>query len=194
MHRPDPATPIEDTLRALNELVRAGKVRAIGCSNYSVSELDAAHDAAARGKVAGFVTCQDEYSLLSRSLEANVLPAMERQGLSLLPYFPLASGLLTGKYRRNTPAPAGARLSYSRDHASDFISERNWTMIEKLNSVAERSGATLLELAFGWLLAKPVVGSVIAGATKPEQIEANVAAAARPPSPATLAECDTITR
>ena len=115
--------------------------------------------------------------------------------MSLLPFFPLASGFLTGKYRRNAPPPTGARLAYSRDHAADFISERNWATIEKLSSVAERSGATMLELAFGWLLAKPVAASVIAGATTPEQVEANVrAGAARSPSPAALAECDAITR
>jgi len=119
---------------------------------------------------------------------------MEANGLILLPYFPLASGLLTGKYRRNAPAPQGARLSYSRDHASDFISERNWTMIEKLNEVAARTSHSMLELAFGWLLAKPVIGSVIAGATRPEQIEQNVAAAGRRPSPAVVAEIDAITR
>ena len=194
VHRPDPATPIEETMGALDDLVREGKVRAIGCSNYSPAELDAARVAAARGKLAGFVACQDEYSLLARGIEKDVLPAIERQGLSLLPYFPLASGLLTGKYRRNAPPPAGARLAYSRDHAADFISARNWTLIEKLAAVSERSGSSMLELAFGWLLAKPVVASVIAGATKPEQIEQNVAAAKRAPSPAAIAEADAITR
>jgi aryl-alcohol dehydrogenase-like predicted oxidoreductase len=194
VHRPDPATPIEETIGALDQLVREGKVRAIGCSNYSPAELDAAKVAADQGKHAYFVTCQDELSLLARGIEKDLLPAMERRGLSLLPYFPLASGLLTGKYRRNAPAPAGARLSYSRDHAADFISARNWTMIEQLADVAERAGCSILELAFGWLLAKPVVASVIAGATKPEQIAQNVAAAERAPSAAAIAEADAATR
>jgi aryl-alcohol dehydrogenase-like predicted oxidoreductase len=194
VHRPDPATPIEETMGALDALVREGKVRVIGCSNYSPAELDAAQAAANQGKRAYFVTCQDELSLMARGIEKDLLPAMERRGLSLLPYFPLASGLLTGKYRRNAPSPAGARLSYSRDHAADFISARNWTLIERLAEIAERASCSLLELAFGWLLAKPVVASVIAGATKPEQIEQNVAAAARAPSAAAIAEADAVTR
>ena len=168
-------------------------MRAIGCSNYSVAELGEAQEAATRGKLAAFVTCQDEYSLLARGIEKDLLPAMGRLRISLLPYFPLASGLLTGKYRRNAAPPQGARLAYSSHHAADFISERNWTMIEKLGDLSARSGASMLELAVGWLLAKPTVGSVIAGATKPEQIEQNVAAA-RAPSPAAIAEANAITR
>ena len=194
VHRPDPDTPIEETLRSLDDLIASGKVRAIGCSNYSAAELTAAQEAGKRAKLTAFVSCQDEYSLLTRGIERDLIPAMEANILILLPYFPIASGLLTGKYRRNTPPPQGARLSYSRDHASDFISERNWTMIEKLNEVAARTGHSMLELAFGWLLAKPVIGSVIAGATRPEQIEQNVAAAGRRPSPAVVAEIDAITR
>jgi aryl-alcohol dehydrogenase-like predicted oxidoreductase len=117
---------------------------------------------------------------------------MAQRHLSLLPYFPLASGLLTGKYRRNAEAPKGARLSYSAHH-SDVMNEKNWARLDKLNAVAARTGHSLLELAFGWLLAKPIIGSVIAGATKPEQIEQNVAAAAKRPSPAVIAEIDAIT-
>jgi aryl-alcohol dehydrogenase-like predicted oxidoreductase len=193
LHRPDPETPIEKTLRALGDLIQQGKVRHIGCSNYSANELIAAQAASQRHQLAAFISCQDEYSLLVRDIEKDLLPAMEQHGLSLLPYFPLASGLLTGKYRRGAPMPKGSRLSYSRDH-SDFISERNWGLVEKLEAVAARSGHSMLELAFGWLLAKPAVASVIAGATTPEQIEQNVAAAARPPSPAHLAEIDRLTR
>ena len=194
VHAPDPRTPIEETMRALDDLVRAGKVRAIGCSNFSAAELNAAQDAAARAKLTAFVTCQDEYSLLSRGIEKDLIPAMQARGLRLLPYFPLASGLLTGKYRRNAPLPQGTRLAYSRDHAADTISARNWTLVEKLGEVATRSGHSLLELAFGWLLAKPFIASAIAGATRPEQVEQNVAAAARAPSPAIIAEIDAITR
>jgi len=194
VHAPDPRTPIEETMRALDDLVRAGKVRAIGCSNFSAAELNAAQDAAARAKLTAFVTCQDEYSLLSRGIEKDLIPAMQARGLRLLPYFPLASGLLTGKYRRNAPLPQGTRLAYSRDHAADTISARNWTLVEKLGEVATRSGHSLLELAFGWLLAKPFIASAIAGATRPEQVEQNAAAAARAPSPAIIAEIDAITR
>jgi aryl-alcohol dehydrogenase-like predicted oxidoreductase len=193
VHRPDPKTPIEETMRALDDLMKHGKVRAIGCSNFSAAELDNAQDVAERAKIAGFATCQDEYSLLSRGIERGLTATMQARGLSLLPFFPLASGLLTGKYRKNAAAPEGARLSYSPHHSSDFINERNWTLVERLNAAAARSGHSLLELAFGWLLAKPLVGSVIAGATRPEQIEQNVAAAAKHPPPAVIAEIDAIT-
>jgi aryl-alcohol dehydrogenase-like predicted oxidoreductase len=194
VHRPDPKTPADETMRALDDLVKQGKVRATGCSNYSAAEIEGAQDAAASAKVTPFATGQDEYSLLARGIERGLIPAMQQSGMSLLPYFPLASGLLTGKYRRNTAPPKNARLSYSKDHASDFISARNWTLVEKLEAVAQKSGHSMLELAFGWLLAKPVIGSVIAGATRPEQIEQNVAAAQRRPPPAVLTEIDAITR
>jgi aryl-alcohol dehydrogenase-like predicted oxidoreductase len=194
VHYPDPNTPIEDTLRALDELMQAGKVRAIGCSNFSAAKVAAALDQAAQFKRPAFVTCQDEYSLLVRDIEADLVPLMCQRGLSLLPYAPLASGFLTGKYRRREPLPAGARLSYSRHHSDDIINERNWTIVERLGELAARGGHTVLELAVGWLLAKPVVASVIAGATHPEQIEQNVAAAARVPAPAVVVEIDAITR
>jgi len=192
VHRPDPKTPVEETMRALDDLIKQGKVRAIGCSNFSAAELDNAQDAAARAHVASFVTVQDEYSLLARDIERMLIPAMAKLHLNLLPYFPLASGLLTGKYRRDADAPKGARLSYSAHHA-DVLNEKNWARLDQLNAVAKRSGHSLLELAFGWLLAKPIIGSVIAGATKPGQIEQNVAAAAKRPSPAVIAEIDAIT-
>ena len=192
VHRPDPKTPAEETMRALDDLIKQGKVRAIGCSNFSAAELDNAQDAAARAHASAFVTVQDEYSLLARDIERGLIPAMAQRHLSLLPYFPLASGLLTGKYRRYADAPKGARLSYSAHHA-DVLNEKNWAKLDKLNAVAERTGHSLLEFAFGWLLAKPIIGSVIAGATKPEQIEQNVAAAAKRPSPAVIAEIDAIT-
>jgi aryl-alcohol dehydrogenase-like predicted oxidoreductase len=192
VHRPDPKTPADETMRALDDLVKQGKVRAIGCSNYSVAELEAAQDAAAGATP--FATTQDEYSLLARDIERDILPAIEQQGMHLLPYFPLASGLLTGKYRRGAEPPRGARLAASKDHAADFITARNWALVEKLDGVAQKSGHSMLELAFGWLLAKPVIGSVIAGATRPEQVEQNVAAAQRRPSAAVLAEIDAITK
>jgi len=194
VHRPDPKTPVDETMRALDDLVKQGKVRATGCSNYSAVELDGAQDAAAGAKVMPFATAQDEYSLLARGIERELIPAMQQSHMSLLPYFPLASGLLTGKYRRNAEPPKGARLAASKHHAADFISARNWSLVEKLEAVAQKSGHSMLELAFGWLLAKPILGSVIAGATRPEQIEQNVAAAQRRPPSAVLAEIDAITR
>jgi aryl-alcohol dehydrogenase-like predicted oxidoreductase len=195
VHRPDPKTPADETMRALEDLVKQGKVRAIGCSNFSAAQLEGAQQAAESAGVMPFATTQDEYSLLARGIERDIVPAVEAHGMSLLPYFPLASGLLTGKYRRNTEPPKGARLAISKDHASDFISARNWTLVEKLEAVAQKSGHSMLELAFGWLLAKPVIGSVIAGATRPEQIDQNVAAAGRRPlPPAVIAEIDAITK
>jgi aryl-alcohol dehydrogenase-like predicted oxidoreductase len=194
VHYPDPKTPSEETMRALDDLVQQGKVRAIGCSNFSVAQVVQAQDTAQARGLAYFVTCQDEYSLLHRDIEASLVPLMRERGMSLLPYAPLASGFLTGKYRRNAALPAGARLTYSSHHASDVINERNWTMVEKLEAVVKRSGHSMLELAFGWLLAKPFVASVIAGATKPGQIEQNVAVAAHLPPSSVIAEIDAITR
>lgn len=194
VHRPDPKAPADETMRALEDLVKQGKVRATGCSNYSAAQLEGAQQAAASAGVTPFATAQDEYSLLARGIERDLIPAVQAQGMSLLPYFPLASGLLTGKYRRNAEPPKGARLATSKEHASDFISARNWALVEKLEAVAQKSGHSMLELAFGWLLAKPVIGSVIAGATRPGQIDQNVAAAGRRPPPAVIAEIDAITR
>ena len=192
VHFPDLKTPVEETLRALDGLVRQGKVRHIGCSNFSAEQIDEAQVAAARHKLGAFVTNQDEYSLLVRDLEQEIIPAMQKHGLSLLPYFPLASGLLTGKYKRGVPLPKDARLTYSSGH-SEFINDRNWALVEKLDAVAVKSGHSMLELAFGWLLGKPMVASVIAGATKPEQIEQNVKASERRLSAAVLTEIDRIT-
>jgi aryl-alcohol dehydrogenase-like predicted oxidoreductase len=194
VHYPDSKTPIEETMRALDDLVRQGKVRAIGCSNFAARQVAAAQDVAARLELAAFVTCQDKYSLLERDIETSLVPLMHQRGMSLLPYAPLASGFLTGKYSRNAPLPAGARLAYSSHHASDVLSERNWAMVERLEAVAKRAGCSMLELAFGWLLAKLFVASVIAGATRPEQVEQNVATVARMPSAAVIAEIDAMTQ
>jgi len=193
LHRPDPATPIEETLSALDDLVRQGKVRAIGCSNFSAPQLAAAQEAAARNGFTAFTSCQEQYSLLERDIELEVLPAMEAQGLALLPYFPLASGLLTGKYRRDA-MPDGARLTYSARHADRFVNERNFAIVERLEQFCSAKGRTLLELAFAWLLAKPIVASVIAGASTPEQVDANVHALGWTLSADELAEVDGITR
>jgi len=193
LHRPDDRTPIEETLRALDELVQQGKARYIGCSNLSAQQVIAAQDMASRHGLAAFVSCQDEYSLLERDIERELIPAAKARGLGILPYFPLASGLLTGKYRRGAAPPPGSRLAKNQRHAQDFLSERNWRIVDELEAFALRHGRTMLELAFGWLLRDPVVASVIAGATSPEQIEQNVRAAYWTPSAEELAELDRIT-
>jgi aryl-alcohol dehydrogenase-like predicted oxidoreductase len=193
LHRPDPQTPIEETLRALDDLVRQGKVRFIGCSNLSAQQIAEAQATARRHGLAQFVSCQDEYSLLVRDVERELVPTAKRLGLGLLPYFPLASGLLTGKYKRGAALPSGSRLSKNARHAQRFASERNWRIVGELDTFAARRGHTLLELAFSWLLRDEVVASVIAGATSPEQVEQNVRAAGWKLSTEDLAAIDRIT-
>ena len=193
LHRPDPQTPIEETLRALDELVRLGKVRFIGCSNLSSQQIVEAQEVARQRGLAAFVSCQDEYSLLVRDIERELKPTAKALGLSILPYFPLASGLLSGKYKRGAALPPGSRLSKNARHAQRFTSERNWRIVGELEAFAERRGHTLLELAFSWLLRDGVVASVIAGATTAEQVEQNVRAAGWTLSPEDLAEIDRIT-
>lgn len=176
-HRPDGVTPLEETLRALDDLVRQGKVRHIGCSNMTAAQVDEAQACAEANGLAPFVSSQEQYSALVRGIEHDLLPAIRRHALALLPYFPLASGLLTGKYRRGEPAPAGSRLAYSQRHMNRFGNDRYLDAVDALDAFCRRRGRTLLELAFGWLLANPSIPSVIAGATKPEQLDQNVAAA-----------------
>jgi aryl-alcohol dehydrogenase-like predicted oxidoreductase len=176
VHQPDPLTPIEETLRALDDLVRQGKVRYIGCSNFSAWRVVAAHWTSRHHNLEAFVSCQDEYSLLVRDIERELVPAMTQYGLGLLPYFPLASGLLTGKYKRDAK-PEGARLSYMQDLADRYMTETNWSIVERLAAFAAKRDRSVLELAFSWLAARPAVSSIIAGATKPEQVELNVKAA-----------------
>jgi aryl-alcohol dehydrogenase-like predicted oxidoreductase len=190
LHRPDPRTPIEETLRALDDLVHQGKVRAIGCSNLSAAQVDEAQATSQRLKLASFVSCQDEYSLLAREIEAELVPAIERHGLTLLPYFPLASGMLTGKYRRGAKPPPGTRLSRISNHADRFLNDANFALVEQLEAFAAARGHSLLDLAFSWLAARPYVASVIAGATKPEQIDANIKAVGWQLTPAEVAEID----
>jgi len=192
LHRPDAQTPIEETLRALDDLVRQGKVRFIGCSNLSAQQVIAAQDTARRQGLTAFVSCQDEYSLLVRDIERELLPAAKARGLGILPYFPLASGLLTGKYRRGAPPP-GTRLAKNPRHAQEFISERNWRIVAALEGFAASRSRSLVELAVSWLLRDPVVASVIAGATTPEQVEQNIDAAGWTLSAEDLAEIDRIT-
>jgi aryl-alcohol dehydrogenase-like predicted oxidoreductase len=192
MHRTDPRTPIEETLRALDDLVRQGKVRYIGCSNFPAWQMTEAAWTARTAGLNGFVSCQDEFSLIHRAPEAELLPAARKLGFGLLPYFPLASGLLTGKYRRNTALPAGTRLAKTQRLADRYLTERNWEIAEKLADFAEARGRTMLELAFSWLLAQSPVASVIAGATRPEQLEQNVKAGGWRMTADELAEIDRI--
>ncbi len=191
-HRPDPLTPIEETLRALDDLIRQGKVRYIGCSNLPAWQVvEAAWTAKACG-LNPFVSAQDELSLVVRDHEKELLPALAAYSMGLLPFFPLASGLLTGKYRRNTPMPEGARLTNTQRLADRYINDTNWQIVEKLTDFAEKRGRTMLELAFSWLACKPQVSSVIAGATKPEQLEQNVKAASWKLTVEEMAEIDRI--
>jgi aryl-alcohol dehydrogenase-like predicted oxidoreductase len=190
IHRPDPETPIAETLGALDALVKAGKVREIGCSNFSADQLREA-EAAVQGGAARFVSVQNEYSLLHREPETDVLPECERLGLAFLPYFPLTSGLLTGKYRQGQPLPEGTRITANGPTAR-LLSEQNLGAVEALIQFAESRDRTILELAFSWLLRQPTVASVIAGATKGEQVRANVAAASWQLTDADLAEIDRI--
>ena len=181
-HSPDGVTPISETLGALDELVRAGKVRAIGASNFSAAQIEEA-DAISRDQgLARFTAIQNEYSLLHREAESEVLPACERLDIAFIPYYPLASGLLTGKYRRGADAPQGARLSKRDQIATD----QEWNLVEALVGYAEQRGVPLTDVAIGALLTQPAVASVIAGATRPEQLASNASAARWTPSDADL--------
>jgi aryl-alcohol dehydrogenase-like predicted oxidoreductase len=193
LHHYDPLTPIEETLRALDDLIRAGKVRYVGCSNLPAWRVVEAQWTAKTEHLNAFVSCQDEYSLVMREIEKDLLPMMEAQSLSLLPYFPLGSGLLTGKYTRGAPMPQGARLSVTQRLADRYMTETNWRIVEGLRDLAGKRGWSMLDLAFSWLAGKPVTASVIAGATKPEQIEQNVKAVELALTPEDLAEIEAIT-
>ncbi|WP_349828928.1 aldo/keto reductase, partial [Brevibacterium litoralis] len=190
LHTPDRITPIEETLSALTELVQEGKVRYIGCSNFSAWEVvDADHVADAIG-AEHFITAQNEYSLYNRAADSELVPALEHTGMSMLPYFPLAYGLLTGKYRAGDAAPEGTRLA--RETEAHRFASADFDAVEAFRTFAEARGLAMLDVAIGGLAALPTVGSVIAGATKAEQIEANVAAVAWTPTADDLAELATI--
>jgi aryl-alcohol dehydrogenase-like predicted oxidoreductase len=177
-HQPDGVTPIAETLEALHELIQAGKVRSIGASNFNAAQLEEADAEAAVHGFTPFKGLQNEYSLLVRDAEDDVLPACERIGIGFVPFFPLASGLLTGKYRRGEPGPEGARLS-SRDQ---IATDEQFALVDALQAYADERGVPLTDVAIGALLANPTVSSVIAGATKPEQVRANAAAGRWRPS------------
>jgi aryl-alcohol dehydrogenase-like predicted oxidoreductase len=193
LHTPDPLTPIAETLSALDDLVRQGKVRYIGCSNLPAWQVVEAQWTSCHNGFHAFISCQDEYSLVKRDLEQELQPAMQAYGLGLLPFFPLASGLLTGKYKRNAPPPAGTRFATTTRLADRYGTEANWAIVEALQAFCDKRGHSLLELAFSWLLARPPVASVIAGATKPEQLEQNVKAAGWALTAEELAEVDRLT-
>lgn len=176
MHTPDPSTPIDETLRALDDLVRAGKVRYIGHSNFAGWQAAEAALVAEHRSFTPFISAQNEYNLLNRHVERELVPACNKFGVSVLPYFPLASGFLTGKYRPGEPPPDGTRLALMGPMAERVLTERNFEALGKLEAFAGERGHNILELAIGWLASQPHVGSVIAGATKPEQVEANVKA------------------
>ncbi|MGH8273475.1 MAG: aldo/keto reductase [Gammaproteobacteria bacterium] len=174
IHWPDPLTPIEETLRALDNLVRTGKVRYVGCCNFAAWQVVEAEWVARELGVNHFICAQNEYSLVEREVEKELLPALEVYSLGLIPYFPLASGLLTGKYNRGKDAPKDSRFAHWESLGNRYMTEENWDRVEILQAWCSERNHSLLELAFAWLLARPQVSSVIAGATKPEQIEQNV--------------------
>ncbi len=195
LHYPDKNTPIGETLEAFAKLIAAGKVREIGCSNFTGPMLDEADAVAKELGVQRFVNAQNDYSLLNRAVEADVIPACDRLDIVLMPYFPLASGVLTGKYKRGEAHPEGSRLAAWGPMAETFASDERMDVVERLQEYAAARGHTLIELALSWLAGAPTVGSVIAGATSPEQVRANAAAtSAWRLTPEERAEVDALAR
>lgn len=192
-HIADPRTPIEETLRALDDLVRQGKIRYIGCSTLSAWQVVEAQWTSAHFGLERFIACQERYSLLEREIDQELMPVLQSYGLGLIPFSPLANGLLTGKYRRDAALPVGARLTATPRTAERYLTEANWATVERLSGFCAARGHSLLELAFSWLLHRPAVASVIAGATAPEQVEANVRAAEWALSREDMDEIDRIT-
>ncbi len=191
LHVPDQKTPIAETLGTLAELVVEGRIREFGCSNFSVALLEEAA-AATPPDVPGFVSVQNQYNILHREPEAGVLEECDRTGMAFLPYFPLAMGLLSGKFRHAEPPPAGTRIALMGDRAGDQLTAERLATIGALEELAQSHGHGVLDLAFGWLLARPAVSSVIAGASTPAQITANVAAGAWRPAADVLDAVDVI--
>ena len=178
LHFPDPKTPIEETLSTLDALMRAGKVRYAGSSNFAGWQLaDAAWTAKTKG-LTPFIAAQNHYNLLDRRIERDVLPAAEAFEVGIIPYFPLSSGLLTGKYKRGAPVPNDSRAAANPDAAKRMLSDENFATVEKVDDFARSRGKGILDAAVSWLLGQKQVATVIAGATRPEQVEANVAAGA----------------
>jgi aryl-alcohol dehydrogenase-like predicted oxidoreductase len=196
IHKPDPATPIEETLRAMDDLVREGKVRYIGCSNFNGWELVEAQWVSETSGASCFISAQNRYSLLNRDIEHDLIPAAEKYGVGILPFFPLESGLLTGKYKVDQAPKKGTRWHAWKDRgpmADAFWSQDRFEQVDALQALCDQYEHTLLELAFGWLLDNPCVSSVIAGATKPAQIRGNVKAAKFSPAADELVAIDEIT-
>lgn len=192
-HRADPSVPIEETLRALDDLVKQGKVRHIGNSNFDGKQLDEADATARKLGLTRFICAQDELSLIKRHIEKDRVPTMQRDKIALVPYFPLASGLLTGKYRRGAPVPAGTRLAAKNRLSDLFWTQENLELTYRIVEFCEQRKLNVLDVAFAWLLEKPFVPSVIAGASRPEQIDANIKAAAAKLSGAELGALDKLT-
>jgi aryl-alcohol dehydrogenase-like predicted oxidoreductase len=194
IHFPDVTTPIEETLRALDDIVRQGKVRYIGCSNFASWQVVEAQWTARTQHFSPLISSQNEYNLLNRRIERELVPACQEYGLGILPYFPLASGFLSGKYRQGEKPPEGTRIAAWGARGEEILSERNFAILSGLERFAEERGKTVLDVAMGWLASQPYVPSVIAGATKPEQVEQNVAAAGWRLSAEEMSEVDAITR
>lgn len=194
LHFPDRHTPVEETLRALDDAVRQGKVRYIGISNMPTWQVVDSLHASDRMGTERFVSSQNQYSLLAREVEAELIPAMRHHGLGLLPFFPLAGGFLSGKYRRNMPMPAGSRLTKTQNLANMFLTDRNFEIAEALQDFCEARGISMLQMAFRWLLSHDVVPSVIAGASTPAQVQENAQAVAVPLTPDDVAEIEKIAR
>jgi aryl-alcohol dehydrogenase-like predicted oxidoreductase len=192
LHAPDHGTPIEETLHALDDLIKSGKVRYVGCSNFAAWEMVEA-DWLAKDGSSAFISVQNEYSLIHREPDREVIPAALKYSIGFLPFFPLASGLLTGKYKADQLAPEGARLSYNKFLSDRFINQSNVETVAGLQALCDRKGYHMLDLAFSWLLHSPAVSSVIAGASTPEQLSQNVKAVELALTPDDLAEIDVIT-
>jgi aryl-alcohol dehydrogenase-like predicted oxidoreductase len=192
-HIEDPRTPQEETMRAMDDLVRHGKVRYIACSTLLAWQVVEANWIAKSQGLTPFIACQERYSLLEREYEPNMARMVEACGLGLVPFSPLANGLLTGKYRRNREMPAGARLTTTQRMADRYLTERNWEIVERLAQFCEARGRTVLELAMSWLASRPAVSSIIAGATRPDQLEQNVHAVEWTLTSEDLAEIDRLT-
>jgi len=192
-HIGDPRTPIEETLRALDDLVRQGKVRYIGCSWLPAWQVVEAQWTSRHFGLACFVSCQERYNILERELDDALMPVLQSYGLGLVPFAPLANGLLTGKYGRDAPPPSGSRMAAMPHIAERYLTGANWDKVERLEAFCAARGRSLLELAFSWLLHRPMVASVIAGATTPEQLSANVAAAGWSLSREDMDEIDRVT-
>jgi len=194
IHQPDPETPQQETLEALNDLVRSGKVRYIGSSNFAAWQAVDAYWISRANGLAAYVSAQNQYNLLDRRIERELVPACRQFGVGILPYFPLASGFLTGKYRRGAEPPKGTRLSLIKRMADQTLTDENFAKLERLDKFAHDHNHTLLELAVGWLASQPQVSSVISGATSPEQVTENVKAGNWKLTSEELAEVDKLTR